>query len=219
MQPCAAKPEKNNFFVFFCVYFLEEKIDYSRTFMPKLEDLEQEIRTNDDAVEECVQLYLGMTWSEYLKVTDVNSLNISDPRLPSGMVDAAVFLQMVDEKQKMVDECTAWAAACVQKLKEIEEAKALIGSVVQNGMNGFGMNSNAFGMNPKLKAQFTNEHDQAVAQVDQHTTGLWQLSNVKVVDAWSFRKELSVLLKRKLELRISHKKAIALRLMELRGAR
>lgn len=187
--------------------------------MPKLEDLEQEIRTNDDAVEECVQLYLGMTWSEYLKETGVNTLNISDPRLPSGMVDAAVFLQMVDEKQKMVDECKARAAACVQKLKEIEEAEGLIGNLVSNGMNGFGMNSNAFGMNPNLKAQFTLAHDQTVAQEAQLTAFLWQHSNVKVVDAWSFRKELSVLLKRKLELRISHKKAIALRMMELRGSR
>jgi hypothetical protein len=182
--------------------------------MSNLPQLEEEMRKNDESIESCTQLYVGMSWSEYLRnVHYGNVLDILNPPIPHGMIDAAVYYQATTENENKLKECMKRIDECTQKLEEIKKAEALLGNISQNPHGNFlrGRNHN------NLSLQFEHTLQQAISEQKRINDTLWQYSTQKVVDAHRFQTELSPLLKRKVELTISHKKSIALRMIELRG--
>lgn len=191
--------------------------------MAALADIEVHMQMNNDAIEACLQLYAGMSWSEYIgKTGDETLLNIETPQIPPGMMDAAYILQMIAEKEKSINECKAYIGSCTLQLVEIEKAETLQGIKI-NSFGGFGANFGAnsfggaaFGANTNLKGQLENKVKQVSAQEKALVNELWRHSALKVMDAVSFQAELSILLKHKLELRLLHKKTIAIRMIELR---
>jgi len=184
--------------------------------MSNLPQLEEQMRKNEDDIESCIQLYVGMSWSEYLgNVGGETVLDINHPPIPSGMMDAAAFYQMLTDKENGLNECTKRIDDCTQKLEDIKKAEALLGDVYQNPYGNFARGS----VGHNFKPQFELARAQAISDQKSIYASLWRYSLTKVVDAHRFQAELSALLNRKLELTISHKKSIALRMIELRGSK
>lgn len=174
--------------------------------MATLSEIEEGMQKNDEEIEACLQLYVGMSWGEYVKSFEgVYTMDLTKPPLPPGTVDAAEFLKTVTEKELLLSQCKEQVKACIQQIAEIEKAEALIGQPVA-----------VFGRQ-NVKAQLINVREQRISEEKRLNQELWSLSERKTVDAVSFQAELTYLLKRKLELRLSHKKSIALRMVELRG--
>jgi len=182
--------------------------------MATLSEIEEGMQKNDEEIEACLQLYVGMSWSEYVKSGVCINHMIGHPLvvpaghvpgLPPGMVDAAEFLKTVTEKELLITQCKEQAKACIQQIADIEKAEALIGQAIHvHGRHN-------------VKAQLIHVRELRVADEKRLTLELWNCAEVKTVDAVGFQAELPNLLKRKMELRLSHKKSIALRMMELRG--
>jgi hypothetical protein len=187
--------------------------------MATLTDIEVGIQKNNEEIEACLQLYVGMSWSEYVKSGGGINHMIGlppvvpaghVPGLPPGMVDAAEFLKIVTEKELLITQCKEKVKACIQQISDIEKAEGLIGQAIHH--NGFG---NGFGRH-NVKAQLIDVRERCIGEEKRLNLELWNLSELNAVDAVSFQAELTYLLKRKLELRLSHKKSIALRMVELR---
>jgi len=181
--------------------------------MATLSEIEEGMRKNDEEIEACLQLYTGMSWSEYYGSVGGawHMIDLTKLRLPPGMMDAAEFLKTITEKELLLTQCKEQTKACIQQIAEMEKAEALIGQAIHH--NGFG---NGFGRH-NVKAQLIHVRELRVADEKRLTLELWNYAELKTVDAVSFQAELPNLLKRKMELKLSHKKSIALRMMELRG--
>jgi hypothetical protein len=187
--------------------------------MATLTDIEVGMQKNDEDIEACLQLYVGMSWSEYVKSGGGINHMIGlppvvpaghVPGLPRGMVDAAEFLKIVTEKELLITQCKEKVKACIQQIYDIEKAEALIGQAIHvHGVRGFGRQD--------VKAQLIDVRERCIGEEKRLNLELWNLSELNAVDAVSFQAELTYLLKSKLELRLSHKKSIALRMVELRG--
>jgi len=170
--------------------------------MATLADIEEGMRKNDGEIETCLQLYTGMSWCEYSQSTGID---INLPTVPAGMMDAADFLKTVTEKELLLNQCKEQIKSCIQQIADIEKTGALLGQAV----HGYGRNN--------VKAQLFHVRNQRIAEEKSRIQDLWIFSQIKCIDAKNFQAELSCLLKCKLELRLSHKKSIALRMTELRG--
>jgi hypothetical protein len=175
--------------------------------MATLREIEEEMQKNDEEIEACLQLYVGMSWSEYNESAGGawHMIDLTKLRLPPTMRDAAEFLKIVTEKELLIIQCKEQVKACIQQISDIEKAEALIGQPVH-----------VFGGH-NVKAQLIHVREQRIAEEKRLTLELWNYAELKTVDAVSFQAELPNLLKRKMELKLSHKKSIALRMMELRG--
>jgi len=196
--------------------------------MTSLAEIEESIRKNDEEIDACLFVYIGMKWSEYIGNNHVGgetTLNIDKPQIPSGMVDAEWMLQMISDKEKALNDWKALKENRKKKLDEVEKAEGFLGQGFHTppfganfGFQGVPSLGNAKWESIKnSKVQLENE----ITQISQRELAcqaeMWRYSNLKVIDGTRFQAELAVLLKRKLELRLSHKKSIALRMVELRG--
>ncbi len=172
--------------------------------MSELSEVEKKMQKNDDELENCVQLYVGLSWSEYVKLVGVD-VNLCLPQLPGGMMDAADFFKMITEKELALNQCKARIAACTQQIEDLEKAEALIGQPIHTPGR-------------HMKTQLVYTREQCTAEAKQFELERWRYSKIHVMDGRRFQAELSALLKIKLELAISHKKSIACRMLELRSA-
>ncbi len=172
--------------------------------MSELSEVEEKMQKNDDEIENCVQLYVGVSWSEYVKLVG-GDVNFCLPQLPRGMMDAADFFKMITEKEVALNQCKAQITACTQQIEDFERVEAVIGQAIHTPGR-------------QMKTQLENTREQCKNQEKQFELELWRYSKIHVMDGRRFQEELAALLKIKLGLTISHKKGIACRMLELRNA-
>ena len=173
------------------------------------EDEASESRANAEAIADTVRRHTGLSWGEYCN--RVPKLNLARPQLPQGMIDAAAFMQAVQDSERVLAECRAQIEALRGRIAGAEQAESILAAG-----------------NPAIAAAFANgqrarllqdECDRLEAEEAAHMDTLSLFVNgLRIVDGQRLQTELAPLLRRRLELMLANKRRVAEGILAQRGA-